>query len=484
MRNRLATLALAATVVLAGCDKFGRAMTAHTDVVARAAGHVLTVNQAASMIARNPRLPQQPQVVGALANIWTNYTLLATAMEQDSTLKQLNLDAVVRPEAEQAMVFKLRDKVIHPDTVIPDSTLRALYEKEQPDVQLKASHILIRVNSNASPATRDSALALARQIDQKAKKSGADFAALAKKYSQDPGSAKNGGELGWFGRGQMVAPFEDAAYKLKVGEVSDVVETPFGYHIIKLEGKKVPKFEDNKVKFRQQVIRQRTQQAEQKYVQDLTKPLNITMQPGAYDVVRELVKEPDQTLGERAGGRALVKYTGGAYTAQDFVDFMQRLVPTQRSRYASATNEQLQQMLRSLTVQQILLAEAAKQGLSVNKTQMDSLSNELRARLGEAAKGAGLTGITPQQGETKLQALDRKVDESIGAVVMGRAQMLPLGPIGYAMRKQYGGQVFDRTFPDVITKVKAIEAEAPAGSTTVTPSNAAPAKPDTSGGSH
>ncbi len=75
------------------------------------------------------------------------------------------------------------------------------------------------------------AMATAQEVLERAK-AGEDFSELAKEYSDDPGSAPEGGELGWFGRGVMVTPFEDAAFALQPGEISDIVETQFGYHII------------------------------------------------------------------------------------------------------------------------------------------------------------------------------------------------------------------------------------------------------------
>lgn len=487
MFKRIATIALAGSVVLGGCDRFGDAMTSHTNVVARAGGNELKVEDAASLIAPNPRLPAQAGVVEAVANLWVDYTLLAKAAAQDSTLSQVDLASVVRPEMENEIIYKLRDKVIQPDTVISEEQLRQLYEKDQPDVSVRARHILIRVNANDPQATKDSARALAESLRKRAV-AGEDFAKLAEKYSEDPGSAKNGGDLGFFQRGQMVGPFEDAAFQLKPGEISDVVETPFGYHVIKLEERRTPKFEDNEAHFREQLVQKRVGEAEKKYIDDLTNERHIEIQDGAYDVARELAKTPEMSLGGRSGSRALVKYDGGALTATEFEDFMRRLAPGQRTPYTTAGDDQLEPVLKGLATQELLVQEAKKQGFDVEPSAQDSLTREVRGRLVQAVSTIGLDDIKPQKGESQAQAIDRRVTSLVQSVVRGEAQLLPLGPIGYSLRRQSSADVFDRTFPQVVQRVEAIRSEqAPdsskaiaGGDSTAAPA-AAPTAQDTSG---
>ncbi len=108
-------------------------------------------------------------------------------------------------------------------------------DKFKKSESVHASHILIGVDPKATPEEKQKAKLKADEL-LKQVKGGADFAELAKKDSTCP-SGKNGGDLGEFGRGQMVKPFEDAAFALKQGETSGVVETQFGYHIIKSTGK-------------------------------------------------------------------------------------------------------------------------------------------------------------------------------------------------------------------------------------------------------
>ena len=98
----------------------------------------------------------------------------------------------------------------------------------------RASHILIKAEKDAPAAEREKAKAKAQALLAEVRKSPALFAELARKNSDDPGSAAKGGDLDFFGRGAMVKPFEDTIFKLKAGEISDVVETDFGFHVMTL----------------------------------------------------------------------------------------------------------------------------------------------------------------------------------------------------------------------------------------------------------
>lgn len=138
---------------------------------------------------------------------------------------------------------KLEYVMLSANTLIPkmqttEEEAKKFYDenasKFQGDEQRRASHILIGFSASATPEAKAEAKKKAEQVLAEVKKNPAKFAELAKKYSQDPGSAEKGGDLGAFGRGAMVKPFEDAAFSMKQGDVSGLVQSDFGYHIIKL----------------------------------------------------------------------------------------------------------------------------------------------------------------------------------------------------------------------------------------------------------
>ena len=146
---------------------------------------------------------------------------------------------------------------------------------KQPE-QIKASHILIKVDAKADEAQKAEARKKIEEVQQKLK-DGGDFAALAKEYSEGPSSAK-GGDLGYFRRGQMVKPFEDAALALKPNEVSDIVETRFGYHLIIVYDTKPEQtlaYADVKDKISQRMKQEKIEKEAVQYVDKLKKDAKL-----------------------------------------------------------------------------------------------------------------------------------------------------------------------------------------------------------------
>jgi peptidyl-prolyl cis-trans isomerase D len=138
----------------------------------------------------------------------------------------------MRPEAVDLQYAELRLEALAAQQELSDADLHAAYEKEKGRLEVPekrhARHILITGKDDAV------ALALAQQVLSQVK-SGKDFAELAKQYSQDPGSAQNGGDLGWAERSTFVKPFADALFGMSAGEIAGPVKTQYGYHIIRLE---------------------------------------------------------------------------------------------------------------------------------------------------------------------------------------------------------------------------------------------------------
>jgi peptidyl-prolyl cis-trans isomerase C len=160
--------------------------------------------------------------------------------QQALTAQKTTLEAVRNDTREGMSADKLVESEIASKVAVKPEAVTDFYQKNQDKFQqgprVRASHILIGIPQNADAATKQQARAKADAI-LKDLKAGKDFAATAKANSQDPGSAPNGGDLGYFEQGQMVPPFEQAAFALKAGEMSEVVESQFGYHIIKVADK-------------------------------------------------------------------------------------------------------------------------------------------------------------------------------------------------------------------------------------------------------
>ncbi len=172
------------------------------------------------------------------------------------------------------------------DVQVSDDEMKAFYEENtnlfQTPEQIQASHILIKVAPEADDDQKKAAQKKIRDLQKKVR-AGEDFAELAKSHSEGPSSAR-GGDLGYFGRGQMVKPFEDAAFALEKDEVSEVVETRFGYHLIKLTDRRPAgtiEYEEAKERIAQNIKKEKDGQVVRQHLEMLRAKAEIETRTGA-----------------------------------------------------------------------------------------------------------------------------------------------------------------------------------------------------------
>jgi len=187
----------------------------------------------------------------------------------------------VRTQIQRGLAIRgLIDQKVADKIVVTDEETKAYYDAnpqlfKQPE-EVKASHILIKVEPTADDAAKAAARKKIEDIRKKLT-DGGDFAELAKEYSEGP-SGPQGGDLGFFRRGQMVKPFEDTAFSMKTNEVSAPVETRFGYHLIKVTDKRPEQtlaYADVKDKIAARLKAEKIQKAANLYVENLKKDAKI-----------------------------------------------------------------------------------------------------------------------------------------------------------------------------------------------------------------
>jgi peptidyl-prolyl cis-trans isomerase C len=202
--------------------------------------------------------------------------------EFNNALTRMNLtEANIKEKLQRDLALKkLIEDEVAPKVTVSDSDIRAFYENnpetfKQPE-RVKASHILIKVDPQADASQKAEAQKKIDSVQAKLQK-GEDFGALAKEYSEGPTGPK-GGDLGYFTRGQMVKPFEEAAFAMKPGEVSGMVETRFGYHLIKVTDKSpegTMSYDDVKERLGEFLKQQKIQEEINVYVKSLEEKAKI-----------------------------------------------------------------------------------------------------------------------------------------------------------------------------------------------------------------
>jgi len=226
------------------------------------------------------------------------------------------------PEQASVEYLVLDLDAVKKNIVVSEADAKSYYEQNKARFGTKeerrASHILITAPGSAPAAEREKAKAKAEQLLAEVKKSPASFAEIARKNSQDPGSAEKGGDLDFVTRGAMVKPFEDAMFALKKGDISPVIETEFGYHIIRLadiKPEQIPPFEQVRAQIEGEVRAQLATQEFAKAAETFTDL--VYQQPDSLQAAADKLKLKIQTAANV--GRTPAAGASGALANRSFL---------------------------------------------------------------------------------------------------------------------------------------------------------------------
>ncbi|MBS4219779.1 peptidylprolyl isomerase [Bacillus sp. FJAT-49711] len=189
---------------------------------------------------------------------------------KDAFEAALQQSGITKKNIEEEVVQYLSiKKMLEPKIKITEDEMKKYFDENKDSFdekeQVQASHILVEDEKKAE------------EVEKKIKE-GKDFAELAKEYSTDTGSAENGGDLGYFAKGKMVKEFEDAAFSMEIGDISDPVKSEHGYHIIKVTGKKAAKeakYEDHKEEIEDTLFNQKLQTEYQPWLEGIKAKYDI-----------------------------------------------------------------------------------------------------------------------------------------------------------------------------------------------------------------
>jgi len=454
------------------------------NVVAVAGDQTLTVDRVVTLLVAQDQIPAERDFLAQLAELWVDYTLLATTAASDSAMGALDLSGVVTPQVERELVQTLSAQAIQVDTALAVDELRRMYNEELPGARVRASHILLQFDRTRQES-RDSAVALAEDLKGRIA-TGESFADLARSYSTDQGSAATGGDLGFFDRQTMVAAFSDAAFALDPGMVSDPVLTDFGVHLIRVSDRQLMAFDSVQDAYANAVKNRRVAEAVQVFMDDLEEQANLEQQEGAVAAVRSLAENVPASLSGRDARQALVRYDGGELTLLDMQSFFLSQPRTLWGQTVAAPDEAIGVLMERVSRSKLLVEEAQRRGIEVTDARRDTLTMDARVQLVDAANVLGLRNLAAPGDQVEVPVLAAAVDSSLARIVRGEGEFVELSALSRTLREPTGARVVEDGVDRALEALReARRARAPATSTTGEAGVAPPSLnvPDSAGGS-
>jgi peptidyl-prolyl cis-trans isomerase D len=418
--RRNVILAAGLALGLVGCGNFRDLFSAHADVAAEAGDQQLPSPRLAQILSSGGKgVKINRETADFIANVWIDYALLGQAVAE----RKLPVDSVSVAEAMWPEISELKgthwhDSLMARRSSVSEAAVDSLYKA--PDIRV-LQHILFAARPTADAAQKAAVKQKAEATLARIRK-GASFDTLASALSEDPGSKADGGYLPPSPRGRFVPAFDSAGWALAPGQVSGLVETPFGFHIIKRPT--LAEAHEHLVGY----LRERAgAYLDSLYMDSLATAHKIEVLSGAPAAMRAAAESPDEN---RTSDKAIVKFAGGELTVRDYLRWVRALPPQYTSQLREANDSMLTKFARILTQNVLLLREADANKIAISPLEWASLKGRYESQLDTLRDEMGLqdgdlTDSSISQGERKKVA-GLKVERYFDQLVGGKARLRPL----------------------------------------------------------
>lgn len=456
MQTRSIVVLLASCVTLSACEGLRSAFTAHVDVAARAENLELSVNRLSDLLGNSTlQIPVNRETAMIVTDIWVGYELLGLAAARGDSLTDPKLvDEATLGITANARLRRFMESI--GKTWKADSASEATYNQSTGGMFV-ARHILFTVAGGATQAQKDSVRRRAESV--RAQLTSGNFAALAKRHSSDPGSAQRGGELGAFRREEMVKPFSDAVSALKPGQISPLVETQYGYHIIQR-----PTYADAKTEYDPAFVQSSMQRAESTYVAKLDEDAKTNVRSNAAATAKSVVRE---LAAHRDDDNVLATYKGGDLTVGRFVRWVEAINPQARipQQMAQSPDSLVRRFIKDIARNELLLKKADSAGVTMSAEEKQGLYAEFKSLVVSLWQQLGIDPKMLADSARTVPERERlaatRVESYLDRVMSGQAQpiQVPL-PVQTVLTSTYKSKAYPAGVDRALERARKLRASA------------------------
>jgi parvulin-like peptidyl-prolyl isomerase len=452
---------------LSACSGLKDALSAHTDRVATAGDAELSVPSMGQLLGKS-RAPIRKDIAKSIASVWVDYQLLGLAAAKNDSLNDPKaIDEAMWPALASLKARKWYEHVSKDWGTEDPAAAQSKYASGE---ILAADHILLLTQGMTAPQKAE----VRKRIDAvRATVTPANFAATATATSQDQGSARRGGSLGLFPKGAMVPEFERGLVALRPGQISPVVTTQYGYHIIRR-----PTYEQVRPQLLHASKGRTIAVAESTYLAKLEAAGKIEVKKEAVPTVRALGNDPDAYRGDNT---VLATSTAGKLTTSRLIGWLETMPPNSRvlDQLKQAPDSILVSIVRNFTKNELVLKQADSAKVPLDTAELA----ELRRNFVQAVAAAWTQlGVSPDtlralaKTDDERERLARtRIDVYFEKMVSEQAPFIPVPtPLANVLREKYEYSFNQAGFDRAVEEATKVRAAADSAAKAALPTTAVP----------